>query len=515
MKLMIIAALALLSPALGYRILAIFAVPSKSHDHLGQGVVGALLKAGHEVTWATPYPKKEAQKGLTLIDVSETTEVIGHVDPLKMRHMSIGRLRDFGRNISIAAASNKAVQQALMEKYDAVVTEVFFSDLQAGFAAVLQVPWIVLSGTVFHAGVESMVADIGSSMALVPTMMSDYPIPMNLWQRMANTVIVGMMAAGRLWDISVSEKYYLEIFGPLAQKKGIVLPPYSQAIHNISILLSNSHPSLAPAVSVPPNVVDIAGYHIADHHTPLPKDLQDLMDNSKNGVVYFSMGSVVKASALPEQTRKDLIKILGALPCTVLWKFEEPLQGLPKNVHIRPWMPQPAILAHPNTKLFITHGGLLSTLEAIQAGVPLLAVPVFGDQPGNAVRAQRAGYALAVPFAPDMGDRLKVALDKMLSDNSYYKKAKELSRLFNNRPVSSAKLIAHYVELAIETKGALHLRSPTYQYAWYERYMLDQLAVVLISLYVAVKLVKYVLKRALNSIFGKPAKKEGKKVKKN
>ncbi|XP_063632142.1 UDP-glycosyltransferase UGT5-like [Cydia splendana] len=514
MKLTILAALALLSPALGYRILAIFPVPSKSHNHLGQGIVGALLKAGHEVTWATPFPKKEAQKGLTFIDVSETIEIMSYMDPLKVPHMSIGKLMEFGRNISIAAASNKGVRRALLDKYDAVITEVFFSDLQAGFAAVLQVPWIVLSGTVIHAGVEAMVADIGST-ALVPTMMSDSPIPMNLWQRLANTATIGMMTAGRLLDISISEKYYHEIFEPLAKKKGIVLPPYSMAIHDISILLSNSHPSLAPAISLPPNVVDIAGYHIADHRTPLPKDLQDLMDSSKNGVVYFSMGSVLKASAFPEQTRQELIRILGALPCTVLWKFDEPLQGLPKNVHIRPWMPQPAILAHPNTKLFITHGGLLSTLEAIQAGVPLLAVPVFGDQPGNAERAQRAGYALAVPFAPDMGDRLKVALDKMLSDNSYYNKAKELSRLFNNRPVPPAKLIAHYVELAIETKGALHLRSPAYHYAWYERYMLDQLAVVLISLYVVVKLVKCGLKMALNSIFGKPAKKEGKKVKKN
>ncbi|XP_063371240.1 UDP-glycosyltransferase UGT5-like [Cydia amplana] len=514
MKLMILAALALLSPALGYRILAIFPVPSKSHNHLGQGVVGALLKAGHEVTWVTPFPKKEAQKGLTFIDVSETTELTAYVDPLKVPHMGIGKLMEFGRNISIAAAANKGVQRALMDKYDAVVTEVFFSDLQAGFAAVLQVPWIVLSGTVIHAGVEAMVADIGSA-ALVPTIMSDSPIPMNLWQRMANTVTIGMMTAGRLWDISVSEKHYHEIFEPLAQKKGIVLPPYSTAIHNISILLSNSHPSLAPAISLPPNVVNIAGYHIADHHTPLPKDLQDLMDGSTNGVVYFSMGSVLKGSALPARTREDLVRVLGALPCTVLWKFEDPIQGLPKNVHIRPWMPQPAILAHPNTKLFITHGGLLSTLEAVQAGVPLLAVPVFGDQPGNAARAQRAGYALAVPFATDMGGTLKVALDKMLSDNSYYNKAKELSRLFNNRPVPPAKLIAHYVELAIETKGALHLRSPTYHYAWYERYMLDQLAVVLIALYVACKLVKYVLKMALNSILGKPVKKEGRKVKKN
>lgn len=74
------------------------------------------------------------------------------------------------------------------------------------------------------------------------------------------------------------------------------------------------------------------------------KDLQDLLDSSTQGVIYFSMGSVLKSSALPAATKKALLKTLGELPYTVLWKFEEELKGLPKNVHIRPWMPQPAIL---------------------------------------------------------------------------------------------------------------------------------------------------------------------------
>ncbi|KAI8426993.1 hypothetical protein MSG28_014643 [Choristoneura fumiferana] len=511
MKFIIFSVLLTLGSSNAYKILCIFPVPSRSHDNLGQGFVKPLLKAGHEVTWVTPFPdKNKPQKGLTIIGVSETQDITNKVDPLIMRKWSIATLNAFGRNISVAAATNPAVQAALVnEKFDAVITENFFSDLQSGFAAVQQAPWLLLCGSVLHASAEALVDDVRSA-PLIPNLLSDFPIPMNLWQRLANTFVVGLIVLGGWLDIGPNEVDYKQIFGPLAEKRGVVLPPYSEVIYNISVLFVNSHPSIAPAQSLPPNVVDIAGYHIESHHAPLPKDLQELMDKSTQGVIYFSMGSVVKAAGIPQQTRKDIIRIFGALPYTVLWKFEEHLEGLPKNVHIRPWMPQPAILAHPNTKLFITHGGLLSTLEAIQAGVPLLVVPVFGDQPGNARRAERAGYAVSVPFSADMGEKLKAALDEVLGDDRYYKKAKFLSRLFNNRPAPPSKMIAHYVELAIETQGAYHIRSTTRFYKWYERYMLDQLAVLAIALFVIYKLLKLALQRAWKLITGQKTQKQKK-----
>lgn len=47
---------------------------------------------------------------------------------------------------------------------------------------------------------------------------------------------------------------------------------------------------------------------------------------------------------------------------------------------------------HPKLRLFITHGGLLSTMEATYHGVPLLGLPLFADQFSNMRQAESEGW---------------------------------------------------------------------------------------------------------------------------
>lgn len=67
-------------------------------------------------------------------------------------------------------------------------------------------------------------------------------------------------------------------------------------------------------------------------------------------------------------------------------------------------------------KLFITHGGLLSTTETIYYGVPALAFPVFGDQKANARQIQNAGFGKVLPLSEITEDKLDTALNQLLYD---------------------------------------------------------------------------------------------------
>eukprot|EP00442_Polarella_glacialis_P058950 CAMPEP_0115118848 /NCGR_PEP_ID=MMETSP0227-20121206/44735_1 /TAXON_ID=89957 /ORGANISM="Polarella glacialis, Strain CCMP 1383" /LENGTH=416 /DNA_ID=CAMNT_0002520195 /DNA_START=84 /DNA_END=1334 /DNA_ORIENTATION=+ len=62
----------------------------------------------------------------------------------------------------------------------------------------------------------------------------------------------------------------------------------------------------------------------------------------------------------------------------------------PSNCLVREFIPQLAVLQRVDC--FLSHCGANSMHEALWAGVPILGVPIFGDQPGNAQRIEDNGW---------------------------------------------------------------------------------------------------------------------------
>ena len=63
----------------------------------------------------------------------------------------------------------------------------------------------------------------------------------------------------------------------------------------------------------------------------------------------------------------------------------ESLQVAP-NIKLIDWAPQNDILAHPGVKLFLTQSGINSLYEAAYNAVPMVSVPIIGDQVNNAAK---------------------------------------------------------------------------------------------------------------------------------
>jgi glucuronosyltransferase len=81
-------------------------------------------------------------------------------------------------------------------------------------------------------------------------------------------------------------------------------------------------------------------------------------------------------------------------------------------------------------KLFITHGGLLSTQEASYNGVPLVGIPMMGDQLMNVLHSENLGYAVGLPYATVTKEAVLSAVEKILSDPKYVENQKILKQIF-------------------------------------------------------------------------------------
>lgn len=82
------------------------------------------------------------------------------------------------------------------------------------------------------------------------------------------------------------------------------------------------------------------------------------MDSAENGIVYFSMGSTVRTANFDTNFINTIINSLSKINATFLWKYEEELKNLPKNIIIRKWLPQNSILGYKLYKVFIISSNL-------------------------------------------------------------------------------------------------------------------------------------------------------------
>ena len=113
------------------------------------------------------------------------------------------------------------------------------------------------------------------------------------------------------------------------------------------------------------------------------------------------------------------------------------LPSAPDNVRVERWVPQQDVLGHAAAA--VVHGGSGSTLGAIAAGVPLVVVPLFADQPQNAARVAEVGAGVAV--VPDREEPeaalspLREAILEVLRDESYRERAAALAAESRAQPV--------------------------------------------------------------------------------
>ncbi|XP_048165668.1 UDP-glucuronosyltransferase 1A1-like isoform X2 [Corvus hawaiiensis] len=238
-----------------------------------------------------------------------------------------------------------------------------------------------------------------------------------------------------------------------------------------------------------PNIIPIGGVNCA--HKELPQEFEAMVNASgEHGVVVFSLGSMV--SEIPMKKAMEIAEALGTVPQTVLWRYTgKAPPNLPKNVKLVKWLPQNDLLAHPKTRAFITHGGSHGVYEGICNAVPMVLMPLFGDQMDNAKRVESRGAGLTLNILEMTSNDISTALKAVINDKKYKENIQRLSDLHLDRPIHPLDLAVHWVEFVMRHKGAPHLRPAAHDLNWVQYHSLDVIAflaaVVLLALFISFK----------------------------
>lgn len=136
-------------------------------------------------------------------------------------------------------------------------------------------------------------------------------------------------------------------------------------------------------------------------------------------LVYASLGSVLGTRC---EIWRAIIEACSELPVQLVIALggAEPDAAFPRtsaSTIIVKYAPQRELLKR--AALAITHGGLNSAMEALASEVPMIAIPVTGDQFGVAARLAYTQTGEIISLSKCDGARVREAIRKVLGDPSY------------------------------------------------------------------------------------------------
>ena len=284
---------------------------------------------------------------------------------------------------------------------------------------------------------------------------------MTFLQRLGNTLYYGMY----LLKPDVFNTY--DVVGTFAPEKEHISDDDLQA--KTELYLVDYDELVEHHLPLYPNMIPVGGLATRPPRQ-LTGKLKEFMDSAKNGAVVVSLGTVIKW--IPHEVKETMLaafKRFSDLKFVVKVGNETRMDG---NIMLMSWIPQNDLLGHPNTKIFITHCGYNAQYEALYNAIPILALPLFTDQPQNAVTMQAKGFGIKLDLVYLTENELVSALDRILKNPLYKDNILNASIIFRNRPLSPVQRATWWIDHVIKY-GGKHLQPPVARLPFYQFLLLD------------------------------------------
>ncbi|KAM8717118.1 hypothetical protein ACLKA7_003913 [Drosophila subpalustris] len=516
--------LAVVPAAWGANILGLFSSHSQSHLILHMSMIKALAEEGHNVTVVSVMKPTVMHKDIHLI-VLPVSDEYEHAIQNQLKDMASKKssiidtlLRllngmDAMIESQVDLLTDQRFQRIYETKFDLMFMGYFLNDFQLGVANKLKVPVIVawmqapipvLDEFVGNPGEISYVPIMGTSLGRGEQM--------DFSQRLVNLGTNVLFRAIGIYFNQRSERYYNQIFG----KEPDALS-FQDMKRNISMIFTNSHSiSEGPIRPLVPASVEIGGIQIKDKADPLPEDIAEFLANAEHGGILLSLGSNIKSTSVKPELVQSMFRTLSSLKQRVIWKWEDldNTPGQSANIIYKKWLPQDDILAHPKIRLFITHAGRGGITEAQYHGVPMVALPIFGDQNSNADSMQKSGYGITLDLLALNEESFKSSIQEVLENPKYKSAIGKFSQLYRDRPLTARQTVLYWTEYVLRHHGAAHLQSPSVHMSTVAYLNLDLYA-LLTTVVIIVLLLNWIIIRLIYRKLVSKSKKTSKKTKRH
>ncbi|KAF8355319.1 hypothetical protein PRIPAC_96942 [Pristionchus pacificus] len=442
-----------------YKFLVYSSQSGKSHVNFLARITDILVDAGHEVVMLSPImnsliggPMTDKARVIEIPQCKESAEFEDFINnqmsqnvwtqsPFRMFFSQSKMFENWVKTCESVIHHPGLIEQLKAEKFDAAFGESFEACGPVVFHLVGIEKWAVTESIAIRDG-GFYISQTPGNPAYVPSLMAGSKDEMSFFDRLLNTfshVVLDFMM----------EQHYPMMAERIRQSYPD-LPEIREIIATNSLVFLNSEPLVDFPKITSARVIDYGGIVTSSEHKPLNQTWSSILD-LRPRTVLLSFGTVARAHAMPEQYKQTIRETFRKFPnVTFIWKYEKPedkvSDGIP-NLIESTWVPQRDMLHDARLSAFITHCGQGSTTESIDAGIPLIVIPVLADQLRNAHQIERNRIGMRLEKT-DLagGDKLERAIREVLDNDSYRKTAKKVREMIADRPFAMKEIFVKNME---------------------------------------------------------------------
>ncbi|KAI8770709.1 UDP-glucuronosyltransferase 1-1 [Biomphalaria glabrata] len=207
----------------------------------------------------------------------------------------------------------------------------------------------------------------------------------------------------------------------------------------------------------------------------LQGQFKTFVNESPKGLAVVTFGA--SDHKVPASILDKMMSAFTQLDLSVIWKRDNMTSPVPPNVLTSEWIPQNDLLGHPKTKVFVSHCGKNGQYESLYQGVPILCLPIYGDQFYNSKRIVTKEFGLDADIRDITSEELAQLIQRVAYDPKYRNNIQKASMLFKELYKVPSKEAAYWFDHVMRYGGD-YMRSPGQEMPFYQFLLLDVMAFV-------------------------------------